>query len=66
MNKGQSTILLDERWKLEDFTILTKEYQQLYGFFHALRAIDEGKFSNLEFERMPWLGGEALLAFSAS
>ncbi len=32
MNKGQSTILLDERWKLEDFSILTKEYQQLYGF----------------------------------
>ncbi|HCE3309647.1 TPA: hypothetical protein NG563_004541 [Vibrio parahaemolyticus] len=63
MNKGQSTILLDERWKLEDFTILTKEYLQLYGFFHALRAIDEGKFSNLEFERMPWLGGGSVVGF---
>ncbi|EGU38032.1 hypothetical protein [Vibrio splendidus] len=63
MNKGQSIILLDERWKLEDFTVLTKEYQQLYGFFHALRAIDEGKLSNLEFERMPWLGGGSVVGF---
>jgi hypothetical protein len=63
MNKGQSTIFLDERWKLEDFSILTKEYQQLYGFFHALRAINEGKFSNLEFERMPWLGGGSVVGF---
>jgi hypothetical protein len=63
MNKGQSTIMLDERWKLEDFSILTKEYQQLYGFFHALRAIDEGNFSDLEFERMPWLGGGTVVGF---
>ncbi|MFM5529681.1 hypothetical protein [Aeromonas veronii] len=63
MNKGQSKIILDERWKLEDFSILTKEYQQLYGFFHALRAIDEGRFSGLEFERMPWLGGGSVVGF---
>ncbi|OCH57487.1 hypothetical protein A6D98_19480 [Aliivibrio fischeri] len=63
MNKGQTTILLDERWKLEDFSVFTKEYQQLYGFFHGLRLIKEGDFSNIEFERMPWLGGGSVVGF---
>ncbi|HIZ51987.1 MAG TPA: hypothetical protein IAA18_13015 [Candidatus Pseudomonas excrementavium] len=63
MEKGNSKIILDERWRLEDFNVLTKEYQQLYGFFHALRAIDEGEFPDLEFESMPWLGGGSVVGF---
>lgn len=63
MQKGNSYILLDERWKLEDFSILTKEYMQLYGFFYALRSVESNKFSQLEFERMPWLGGGSVVGF---
>lgn len=63
MHKGQSSILLDERWRLEDFSILTKEYMQLYGFFYALRQLEENPFSTLEFERMPWLGGGSVVGF---
>jgi len=63
MNKGESLIMLDERWKLEDFTILTKEYMQLYGFYHALRVLEQDGLSKLEFERMPWLGGGSVLGF---
>lgn len=63
MVKGQSVIILDERWKLEDFSVLTKEYMQLYGFYYVLRAIEENKLSNLEFERMPWLGGGSVVGF---
>jgi hypothetical protein len=63
MQKGESLILLDERWKLEDFSILTKEYMQLYGFFYSLRLIENGDFSQLEFERMPWLGGGSVVGF---
>jgi hypothetical protein len=63
MQNGESQILLDERWKLEDFSILTKEYMQLYGFFYSLRLIDNNEFSQLEFERMPWLGGGSVVGF---
>jgi hypothetical protein len=63
MVKGQSVIILDKRWKLEDFSVLTKEYMQLYGFYYVLRAIEENKLSNLEFERMPWLGGGSVVGF---
>lgn len=63
MEKGKSIIKLDRRWRLEDFSILAKEYQQLYGFFHALRSINEGSFSRLEFERMPWMGGGSVVGF---
>lgn len=63
MEKGQSYILLDERWKLEDFTVLTKEYMQLYGFFYVLRKLELHPDSPLEFERMPWLGGGSVVGF---
>ncbi|UUO23348.1 hypothetical protein FGD67_09065 [Colwellia sp. M166] len=63
MQKGNSYILLDERWKLEDFAILTKEYMQLYGFFYALRSVESNQLSQLEFERMPWLGGGSVVGF---
>lgn len=63
MQKGQSYILLDERWKLEDFSILTKEYMQLYSFFYSLRLVENNAFAQLEFERMPWLGGGSVVGF---
>ena len=66
MVKGESLIMLDERWLLEDFTVLTKEYMQLYGFYYTLRAVEEGKIPNWEFENMPWLGGGSVVSFFSS
>ncbi|MPW31027.1 hypothetical protein F9L16_18745 [Agarivorans sp. B2Z047] len=63
MEYGTSVIELDKKWDLEDFTILTKEYQQLYGFFHTLIQVENGSFSELEFEKMPWLGGASVVNF---
>lgn len=63
MNLGQSKILLDERWLLEDFSVLTKEYMQLYGFFYSLRKMNEEPNYNIEFESRPWLGGGSVVGF---
>ncbi len=63
MKIGQSIIKLDKRWKLEDFSVLTKEYQQLYGFFHALHAINDNQFTDIDFGHMPWLGGGSVVGF---
>ncbi|UPW20555.1 hypothetical protein M0C34_09980 [Agarivorans sp. TSD2052] len=63
MKYGTSLIHLDNKWDLDDFTILTKEYQQLYGFFHTLIQVENGVFGELEFERMPWLGGASVVHF---
>ncbi|MUK28431.1 hypothetical protein [Aliivibrio fischeri] len=62
MNKGTVTIKLDERWSLEDFSVFSKQYIQIYGFFFALRKVSETD-SKLEFERMPWLGGGSVVNF---
>tara|TARA_R110002060_G_scaffold66339_1_gene75166 strand:+ start:66 stop:683 length:618 start_codon:yes stop_codon:yes gene_type:complete len=62
LNKGVVTIKLDERWSLEDFSVFSKQYIQIYGFFFALRKISESNIS-LEYERMPWLGGASVVHF---
>lgn len=62
MKKGSVTISLDERWSLEDFSIFSKQYIQVYGFFFALRKLSETD-STMEFERMPWLGGASVVHF---
>lgn len=62
MKKGSVTISLDERWSLEDFSIFSKQYIQVYGFFFALRKLSETD-STMEFERMPWLGGASVVNF---
>lgn len=62
MKKGSVTIRLDERWSLEDFSIFSKQYIQVYGFFFALRKLSETD-STMEFERMPWLGGASVVNF---
>ncbi|WP_318437113.1 hypothetical protein [Photobacterium leiognathi] len=63
MNKGSVIINLDERWSLEDFSVFSKQYIQVYGFFFALRKLSEVD-SIMEFERMPWLGGASVVHFS--
>lgn len=62
MNKGSVIINLDERWSLEDFSVFSKQYIQVYGFFFALRKLSETD-SIMEFERMPWLGGASVVHF---
>ncbi|WP_305415829.1 hypothetical protein [Photobacterium leiognathi] len=62
MNKGSVIINLDERWSLEDFSVFSKQYIQVYGFFFALRKLSEVD-SIMEFERMPWLGGASVVHF---
>lgn len=62
MIKGSVIINLDERWSLEDFSVFSKQYIQVYGFFFALRKLSEVD-SIMEFERMPWLGGASVVHF---
>lgn len=62
MEKGIVSIYLDEKWSLEDFSVFSKQYIQIYGFFYGLRLIEETN-SNVEFERMPWLGGGSVVNF---
>lgn len=62
MKKGIVSIGLDEKWSLEDFSVFSKQYIQIYGFFYGLRLVEEANF-NMEFERMPWLGGGSVLNF---
>ncbi|EIV8469742.1 hypothetical protein MA794_004484 [Vibrio vulnificus] len=62
MKKGSVIINLDERWSLEDFSVFSNQYIQVYGFFFALRTLSETD-SRMEFERMPWLGGASVVHF---
>ncbi|RBP83681.1 hypothetical protein DFP80_1051 [Marinomonas rhizomae] len=54
MEQGIVSIYLDEQWSLEDFSVFSKQYIQIYGFFYGLRLVEENN-STLEYERMPWL-----------
>ncbi|EGR0491517.1 TPA: hypothetical protein RUZ23_003376 [Vibrio cholerae] len=62
MEKGIVSIHLDERWSLEDFSVFSKQYIQIYGFFYGLRLVQETDY-NLEFDTMPWLGGGSVMNF---
>ncbi|MCL6412190.1 hypothetical protein EXT69_14735 [Pantoea agglomerans] len=51
-------ILLDERWELDDLSILSKDYMQLYGMFYLLE-------HDIEYiaGEMPWQGGHSVVHF---
>ncbi|WP_417560842.1 hypothetical protein [Marinomonas sp.] len=65
MEQGIVSIYLDEQWSLEDFSIFSKQYIQIYGFFYGLRLVEENN-ATLEYERMPWLGGGSVVNFFSS
>jgi hypothetical protein len=65
VKQGIVSIYLDEQWSLEDFSVFSKQYMQIYGFFYGLRLVEENN-STLEYERMPWLGGGSVVNFFSS
>lgn len=63
MELGVVKILLNKRWRLEDFSVLSKEYIQLYGLFYSLIFHSpKDKASNF-YSNMPWEGGHSVVHF---
>lgn len=75
---GKVIIKLDERWDLEDFAVMSKEYLQLYGFFYGSKYFRErpnvssskSDFAQSEetdkqvgFSSLPWEGGHSVVHF---
>lgn len=62
MDIGKIEILLDKRWELQNLSIVTKEYVQLYSFFYVLKCVS-AKNINLDFSRYSWGGGYSVVNF---
>ncbi|HZX16192.1 MAG TPA: hypothetical protein VFF22_04900 [Pseudomonas sp.] len=63
MDIGKIEIKLDKRWELQDLSVVTKEYVQLYSFFYVLKCVDEGIYVGLDFSTYPWGGGYSVVNF---
>lgn len=63
MDIGKIEILLDKRWELQDLSIVTKEYVQLYSFFYVTQCISERIYIDLDFSKYPWGGGYSVVNF---
>ncbi|SFP24459.1 hypothetical protein SAMN05216601_107146 [Ectopseudomonas composti] len=63
MDIGKIEIKLDKRWELQDFSVVTKEYVQLYSFFYVLKCVNEGLYVGLDFSTYPWGGGYSVVNF---
>lgn len=60
---GKIEILLDKRWELRDFSIVTKEYVQLYSFFYVLSRVETEEYLEVDFSTYPWGGGFSVVNF---
>lgn len=66
---GKIIIRLDQRWELQDFAVLTKEYLQLYGVFYALHLRNkesQPRIHSSGYATMPWEGGHSVVNFIRS
>ena len=63
MEVGNIKILLDKRWELKDFSVVTREYVQLYSFYYIVSRVAEGKYVDLDFSTYPWGGGYSVINF---
>ncbi|WP_276641237.1 hypothetical protein [Siccibacter turicensis] len=66
---GKIIIRLDQRWELQDFAVLTKEYLQLYGIFYALslrKSETKESMHRSGYAAMPWEGGHSVVNFIRS
>ena len=63
MDIGKIEIKLDKRWELQDLSVVTKEYVQLYSFFYVLKCVNEGIYVGLDFSTYPWGGGYSVVNF---
>lgn len=63
MDVGKIEIHLDKRWELQDFSVVTKEYVQLYSFFYVLNRVAERQYVGLDFSTYPWGGGFSVINF---
>lgn len=63
MDIGKIEIKLDKRWELQDLSVVTKEYVQLYSFFYVLKCVNEGIYVGLDFSTYPWRGGFSVVNF---
>lgn len=66
MDIGRIEIKLDKRWELQDLSVVTKEYVQLYSFFYVLKCVNEGLYVGLNFSTYPWGGGFSVVNFFKS
>lgn len=66
MQPEKTKLLLDGRWKLEELSLATKEYTQLYGFAYSLLPeLPVARREEVEYiyGKFPWRGGFSTVNF---
>lgn len=66
MQPEKTKLLLDGRWKLEELSLATKEYTQLYGFAYSLLPeLPVARREEMEYiyGKFPWRGGFSTVNF---
>jgi hypothetical protein len=66
MQSEKTKLLLDGRWKLEELSLATKEYTQLYGFAYSLLPeLPVARREEMEYiyGKFPWRGGFSTVNF---
>ena len=63
MELGTFKLELDKRWELNEFSVFTKEYAQVYNFFYILELMDENERFALDVSTYPWEGGYSVYNF---
>ncbi|MBI6845238.1 hypothetical protein YA0016_26355 [Pseudomonas syringae] len=67
MRNGLIEINLDKNWALQDFSVYTKEYVQLYSFFYILHsATESGVEREFIYSTFQWRGGYSVVNFFKS
>ncbi|EJN18691.1 hypothetical protein [Pseudomonas sp. GM80] len=67
MQIGQIEIKLDKKWELQDFSVYTKEYVQIYSLFYVLQSVIDGeRDEEFGYSGFQWRGGYSVVNFFRS
>lgn len=67
MENGLIQINLDKSWELQDFSVYTKEYVQIYSLFYILQRVSEsGEEGTYGYSNFRWRGGYSVVNFFRS